>query len=294
MNLSAYAFLLSATLFWGGNAVAGKLAVGHISPMTLSSLRWLFAFAVIAAIGWPTLKADWPAVRRNLTFLVFLGFLGFTIFNVALYTALVYTSAINVSIEQAGIAPTILLLNFLLHRTGASPAQLAGVAVSTVGIALTASHGDPARLLRLDVNAGDAIMLVGVVAYGAYSVLLRRKPAIHWQSTMLALTAAGFLTSLPFAAGEFALGADVVPDAEGWLILAYVVIFPSIASQIFYIRGVEMIGANRAGLFVNMVPIFGTMLSILLLGEAFQTYHALALALVLCGIWLAESRSRNA
>jgi drug/metabolite transporter (DMT)-like permease len=105
---------------------------------------------------------------------------------------------------------------------------------------------------------------------------------------MMVLTASGAITSLPFTFAEFQLGAGIWPDPRGWAILAYVVIFPSIVSQIFYIRGVEMIGANRAGLFINLVPIFGTLLSILIVGEYFHVYHALALALVFGGIWLAE------
>ena len=120
-------------------------------------------------------------------------------------------------------------------------------------------------------------MLIGVVVYSGYTVALRRKPAIHWQSLMIVLTGAAFVTTLPFVVAEFAYGAGMLPDARGWAIIAYTAIFPSILSQIFYIRGVELIGANRAGLFINLVPIFGTLLSILILGEDFQLYHAVAM-----------------
>jgi drug/metabolite transporter (DMT)-like permease len=293
MHKTAYPLLLLTTLFWGGNAVAGKLAVGHISPMLLTTARWGFALVVLCIIGWPRLKADWPTVRRNALYLLALGGAGFSIFNIALYSAVAYTSAINVSIEQAGIPMLIFVGNFLLFRLHASWAQITGFLVSLAGVALTASHGDPARLLALDVNFGDMLMLCAVIGYAGYTVALRFKPDIHWQSLMIALTAGAFVTSLPFAAAEIATGSAIPPDARGWGVIFYTTIFPSILAQIFYVRGVELIGANRAGLFINLVPIFGTLLSVIVIGEAFHAYHAIAMAMVLGGIWLAETSGRR-
>jgi drug/metabolite transporter (DMT)-like permease len=293
MHRQAYLFLTLTTLFWGGNAVAGKLAVGHISPMVLTSARWLLMCIIMLVLGWPRLKADWQAVRNNWLLLSALGFFGFTVFTIALYMALIYTTAINVSIEQAGMPMLIFLLNFLFFRAKASWAQLVGLVLSIVGVVLVACHGEPARLLGLDLNIGDAIMLVGSIVYAGYTVALRFKPAIHWQTLMIVLSGSAFVTSLPFLAAEVAVGAGYVPDTQGWLVLLYVLAFPSILSQIFYVRGVELIGANRAGLFINLVPIFGTLLSIILLGEDFRLYHAIALALVFGGIWLAERGAKH-
>ena len=293
MHKNAYLLLFLTTLFWGGNAIAGKLAVGHVSPMLLTTARWGFALTILCAIGWPRFMADWPKVRQNAFYLTALGAVGFSIFNIALYSAVIYTTAINVSIEQAAIPMLIFAANFLLFRLRVTWAQLLGFALSLAGVALTAGHGDPTRLLTLDVNLGDGLMLVGIVAYAGYTVALRVKPDIHWQSLMIALTAAAFVSSLPFAAAELAAGSTILPDAQGWGVIVYTVLFPSILAQIFYIRGVELIGANRAGLFINLVPIFGTLLSIVLLGEAFYAYHAVAMAMVLGGIWLAETSGRK-
>ena len=293
MHKTAYPLLLLTMLFWGGNAVAGKLAVGHVSPMLLTTARWGFALIILCAIGWPRLAADWPKVRRNAFYLTALGAVGFSIFNIALYSAVIYTTAINVSIEQAAIPMLIFAANFVLFRLRVTWAQILGFALSLAGIALTAGHGDPTRLLTLDVNLGDALMLVGLVAYAGYTVALRVKPDIHWQSLMIALTAGAFVASLPFLVAEYWAGVAILPDALGWGVIAYTVVFPSILAQIFYIRGVELIGANRAGLFINLVPIFGTLLSIVLLGEAFYAYHAVAMAMVLGGIWLAETSGRR-
>ena len=293
MHNKAYALLALTALFWGGNAIAGKLAVGHVSPMLLTTLRWGLAMAALAVIGWPRLRADWSKVRKRLISLTALGALGFTVFILALYTALSYTSAINASIEQAGMPMVIFAANFLLFRMRITWAQIVGFILSLAGVAVTASHGDPVALLSLDVNFGDALMLIGVLVYAAYTVALRFRPMIHWQSLMLMLTGTAFVTCIPFALAEFWTGNAIMPDTQGWAIVFYTVLFPSILAQIFYIRGVELIGANRASLFINLVPIFGTLLSIVVLGEAFHAYHGLAIVMVLGGIWLAEHSGRK-
>ncbi|MER9015302.1 DMT family transporter [Mesorhizobium sp. M0898] len=293
MHRAAYLFLLFTTLLWGGNSVAGKLAVGHISPMTLVFLRWLLAVLILLPIGWGTLRQDWPVVRRHWLLLGGLGACGFAFFNAIFYTALNYTTAINVSIEQAAIPIVIIIANFVLFRLRVNRVQIAGVVLTIIGVAVTASHGDLRQLLKLDLNFGDAIMLVAVLCYSFYSVGLRLKPVIRWQSLMLALSVAALVTSLPFFLWEIAAGEVIVPDARGWAVAFYTAIGASVISQIFYIRGNELIGANRAGLFINLVPIFGTLLSVLIVGETFQLYQALALALVLGGISLAEYSGRK-
>jgi drug/metabolite transporter (DMT)-like permease len=293
MQNRAYAYLLLTMLFWGGNAVAGKLAVGHISPMILVTLRWVMAFGVLGAIGWRQFLADWPIMRRHLFLLCALGTCGFTFFNALFYTALVYTTAINVSIEQAGMPVLVILINFLLFRLRATWLQFIGVIVTIVGVAITACHGDPRQLLALTVNIGDGLMLIAVVLYSGYTVFLRFKPDIHWKSLMLALSFFSFVTALPFAWWEIGTGRAIYPDLAGWAICLYIALFPSAIAQILYIRSNELIGGNRAALFINLVPIFGTLLSVVLIGEKFQSYHALAFVLVLGGIWLAEHSGRK-
>lgn len=293
MHKTAYALLLLAAFSWGGNAVAGKMAVGHLSPMLLTTLRWGVAAAILVPFAWGPLKKDWPVVRRHLPLLAGLGALGFTCFNATLYSALNFTSAINVSIEQAGMPMVIFLLNFLLFRLRVTWLQLAGFILSVVGITVAVSHGDLSRLLGLDVNFGDALMILAVLLYSGYTVALRFKPDIHWLSTITVLAVAAFVASLPFTAWEYASGRLVLPDTQGLLVAAYAALIPSILAQLFYIRGNELIGGNRAGLFINLVPIFGTLLSILILGEAFQAYHAFAIVLVFLGIGLAEYSGRK-
>ncbi|GHC76677.1 DMT family transporter [Limoniibacter endophyticus] len=294
MHARAYLFLFLTTLMWGGNAVAGKMAVGHVSPMMLTAMRWFFAFALLCIVGWPQVKRDWPRIRARWTYFLILGGIGFALFNVALYNALLYTSAINVSIEQAAIPMMIFIINFALFKIRATWGQVAGFSLSVLGVAFVASHGDPAQLLALDLNRGDAMMLFAVLVYAVYTVYLRFKPDIHWLSLMTALTGAATIASIPFAIYEAANGTMIWPDATGWGIVVYTTLFASIASQTLYIMGIALIGSNRAGLFVNLLPVLGTILSIVVLRERFEPFHAVALSLVIIGITLAEFSGRRA
>lgn len=293
MYRNAYLLLLATMLLWGGNTIAGKLAVGHVSPMVLTGLRWLVSLAIMLAIGWKQFRHDWPVVRRHLPLLVPLGMVGFTFFNAAMYTSLLYTTAVNVSIEQAGVPMITMVVNFIFFGTRISWAQFAGFVLTVFGIAVTATHGDLGRLAELDMNVGDALMLLAVVSYAGYTVMLRYKPDIHWQSTMIVFCASALVASIPFMAWESSVGGAIWPDLPGIAILLYTVIGPSILSQIFYMRGIELIGPNRASLFINLIPVFGASLSVVLLGEQIQTYHLLAFVLVLAGIGLAEWSGRR-
>lgn len=290
--LRAYVFLTITALSWGGNAVAGKLAAGHISPMLLTSLRWGLALIILSAFTLPRVRRDMPVIRANLPLLFGYGAIGFACFNNLLYSALNHTTAINVAITQAGMPMVIFLANFILFRIKVTPAQIVGFVLTLTGVALTASGGSFIRLIGLELNRGDALMLLAVLCYGGYTVALRYKPDLHWQSMITVMAAAAFLTSLPFAAFEVAREAVIWPDSRGWIVAAFTAIFPSLVAQVMFIRGNEIIGSNRAGIFINLVPIFGTLLSVMILGEMLQFYHVVALALVLGGIWLSERGKR--
>lgn len=294
MQRTAYPLLLLTMLFWAGNAVAGKLAVGHVSPMLLSGLRWALAIPVLILFGRRHLARDWPQLKQRLWLLLFLGFLGFTVFSVSMYGALIYTTATNVSIEQGGMPVFVFAASFLLFGTRTSPAQIVGFALSFAGVLVTAIHGDLHRLFSLDVNFGDALMMLAIVAYGIYTAAIRARPPVHWMSLMTVLCLGATLGAIPFVIAEAAAGATILPDATGLAVIVYAVAFPSLAGQALYIRAVGLIGANRAGLFINFLPLWGALLAVLILGEAFEPYHALALLLVLGGVLLAEYSGRRA
>lgn len=288
MNSRAYFYLSITSLFWGANSVAGKIAVGHVSPMMLTTLRWVIALSVILLFMLPQVKRDWPTIRKHWVQLLLYGVFGFTTFNALLYTALGYTSAINAVIEQAGIPMLIFVFNFVLFRIQATAAQIAGFTVTLIGVLVTAAHGEFSALAELEFNFGDLLMLLACIVYAGYTVSLRWKPPLHWQSFIAAPAFGALLSAVPLFFWELSRDAAIFPDATGWAVVLYAGIFPSLMSQVLYVRGVEMIGANRAGLFINAIPVFGTLLSVVLIGETFQPFHFVALLLVLGGIAVAE------
>lgn len=294
MHKKAYLLLLATTLFWAGNAIAGKLAVGHISPMLLNAARWIFMLAILLLIGRQHLAQDWPAIRHHWWFLVFAGAIGFTVFSVAMYSALIYTSATNVSIEQGGMPLFVFLASFLLFGTRTRRGQVAGFALSFIGVVVTATNGEINGLLHLGVNFGDALMMIGLVTFGLYTAIMRQKLDMHWMSLMAALCIGAVISAIPFVIAEAAMGSLILPDMQGWMVILYAVVFPSLMGQAFYVAAVEMIGPNRASIFINFLPVWGALLSVAILGEAFQTHHAIALVIVIAGVLLAELSGRKA
>jgi drug/metabolite transporter (DMT)-like permease len=285
-----YLLLTLASLMWGGNAVASRLALGHVSPMALTTLRWSGVFLVVGPLVARPLAAEWRALAGRWIYIVVAAGLGFTGFNSLMYAAAHHTSAVNITILQGSIPIFVLVGGLVWFGTRINLLQILGMAVTLIGIAAVAAQGDPARLASLSVNVGDAWMVVACAAWAAYTLALRQRPPISSYALFAAMAAAGLVLSLPLLAYEVANGDVVWPDATGWGIVAFVALFPSLAAQVTFMRGVELIGPARAGLFANLVPVFGAVLAVVLLGEPFRYYHAIAMVLVLAGIWLAEQK----
>ena len=287
-----YLLLMLTTLMWSGHAVAGRLAVGQISPMTLTLLRWVAVCAVLLVVGWRQIAADWPLLAQRWTSVLWMGALGYTGFNSLFYLAAYHTMAVNIAILQGSIPVFVLLGALLFHRTPVGLWQAVGFALTTLGVAAVAGRGEVETLRTLAFNIGDVWMLIACFLFAAYTLGLRNRPRVSGLTFLAATSAAALLTSLPLLAVEMIRGATPWPTLQGWAILLYVALFPSLLAQLFYMRGVELIGPGRAGLFVNLVPVFGPLLSVVILGEPFAVYHAVGLALVLGGIFLAERVAR--
>jgi drug/metabolite transporter (DMT)-like permease len=284
----AYLLLTLTALCWAGNAILGRLAVGQVSPMALVSLRWLGALGLLVVFAHAQVRRDWPLMRQRLLFVAVMGAVGFTIFNAMFYVAAHWTTAVNLGIIQGALPVFVLIGAFAAYCTPIGGLQAAGVLVTMVGVASVASGGQVARLAGLALNSGDVLMIAACALYAGYTVGLSRKPPVSPLSLFTGLACAAFVTSLPLALGEAALGRFQWPTPTGWLILALVTLFPSFLAQIFFIQGVALIGPGRAGVFVNLVPVFASVLALLILHEPFEPFHALALGLVLGGIWLSE------
>jgi drug/metabolite transporter (DMT)-like permease len=286
----AWLLLGLTMLMWAGNVVAGRLAVGEISPMALTCLRWVLVCGVLTVLTRRHLRDDWRVLRPRWPLVVVMGVLGLTGFNALFYAAGHLTSGVNIAIIQGGIPMFVLLGNLVLYGVRAAPAQVVGLLLTLCGIIVVATHGNPASLRELHLNLGDLMMLIADIFYGGYTLALRHRPAVSALGFFTILACTACLTSLPLLGYEVATGRVVWPTLKGVAVLLYVALFPSFVSQLLYLRGVQLIGPARAGLFINLLPVFGALLSVLLIGEPFGPYHAVALALVLGGIAVAERR----
>lgn len=292
-----YLLLVLAPLFWGGNVVAAKLVVGELDPFLLLACRCVLATAFIIPFAARHVRRDWATIRRTWPVLMAYGLVGYALFNALLYVGLNFTTAVNSAIEQASLPMLILGANFIVFRVRARFIQIIGVILAISGVVLTATHGDPARLLTLDINIGDGFVILACLAYTTYTLGLRFRPQVHIMSFMAvsflgaATSAVIMLAMFGGGLGEVATLAHASPTA--WAVIAYVAIFPSMFSQVAYARGVELVGANRAAPSHNLIPVFGTLGSVLILGETLQPYHFVAAAIIVGGIVLAEWAARR-
>jgi len=276
------------TLCWGFNAILGRLAVGEVSPMLLVTIRWFGVVMLLMVIARRSFSKDWPVLRENLWIVAFLGAVGFTGFNSLFYIAAHSTGAINIGIIQGSIPVFVMLGALIAYGTRVTGLQIVGVGITLIGVVCVAARGDLQRLATLDLVRGDMYMLIACLLYSVYTIALRRRPDVSALSLFCVLAFAALITSIPFAVGEMILGRAQWPSTNGWIIIGLICIFPSFVAQLAFINGVSLIGPGRAGVFVNLVPIFAATLAVFILREPFRGFHAISLVLVLLGIALSE------
>ena len=287
-TIRAYMMLIGTALCWGGHAVINRIAVGEISPMLLVMLRWLGVVILVSIFANKYIRQDWPILKKHLPYLFCMGALGYAIFNAIFYVSGHYTRAINIGILQGSIPVFVLLGSFIAYQTRISSLQTIGVLVTILGVCTVSFGGYGFDKASFTFATGDILMIVACVLYAGYTIGLRNRPSCSSLGLFAMLAFSALLTSLPFVAGEYALGNLQCPTPKGWIIVGLVTLFPSFLAQIFFIKGVETIGPGRAGVFVNLVPVFAAILAVTVLNEPFEIFHAAALVLVLGGIYLSE------
>ncbi len=218
---------------------------------------------------------------------------GFSIFNALFYVAAYHTTAVNISILQGSIPVLVVIGALFLHRTRVGAVQAVGIGATLIGVAVVATRGNLVSLAAFRLNVGDGLMLIACVLYAGYTLALRHRPKIPSLVFFAAMSIVAFVTSLPLLAYEILTGEVQWPTPNGWAILAFIALFPSFAAQLTFMRGVQLIGPSRAGLFANLVPVFGAFLAVIILNESFAAFHLLALVLVLAGIVTAELGGRS-
>lgn len=286
-----YLLLTLTSLFWAGNAVVGRAIVTQIPPVMLAQIRWTCAFLIVIPFAWPYLRNELTVVRRHFGIITLLALTGITAFNTFQYWSLQHTTAINVTVIQSSAPLLIGLFSWALWRDPLTRSQVAGVVASLCGVLVIISSGELQRLVNLKLNAGDVGILVGITIYSLYSALLRQRPAIAPISFLGVTIGLGAVLLVPATIVEYATGARIVElNAGGYAALCYVSFFPSILSYLFFNRGVQLIGANRAGPFFHLIPLFGSVLAIVFLGERPGWHHLIGAVLIIGGVFVAGGR----
>jgi drug/metabolite transporter (DMT)-like permease len=292
-NIQAYIMLTFVTWGWGCNTILAKIAVDQISPMMLVSLRWLALLVLLLIFSHRQIVKDYPVIRQHLIYFALMGTIGFTLFNALYYAAAHTTSAINIGIIQGSTPVFVFIGSYLFLSTRMTFLQMLGASVTLVGVVVVATKGELNQLERLTFNLGDLFILIACFFYAIYSIGLTRRPKIAPLSLFTILAGFAFIASLPLLMIEIQYQGIQTPTITGWVVVALVTLLPSLVSQLLYIHAVGLVGPGRSGMFVNLVPIFASIMAVLYLGEHFENFHAISLVLVLCGILLAEFGKAN-
>ena len=294
LNNQPYLLLSLTALFWAGNIVLGRYVAGHVPPMTLSCVRWIGAFFMLLPFAWPHLARDWPALRARLPLMIGLSATGFAINNALSYWALQHTQALNALLIQSSGPLFVALWSLALFGVRLTWAQLAGIALSLIGVLTIIMGGDLTALAGIRFNKGDIMLAGALMSFGLYSALMPRRPVTHQLSLITFTTGCGALLLLPFAIWEYATGFTLKFDTVTITTVIYVVVFPSALAYLFFNRGIALIGPNRAAPFFHLMPVFGSAMAILLLGEQPRLFHLIGYLLVLAGIVIASRQTSAA
>jgi drug/metabolite transporter (DMT)-like permease len=289
-----YLLLSITALCWAGNAIVGRLAAGHIPPVTLSFLRWSIAFLIILPFAWKHLVRDWGAIRARLGTMIVLSITGIGAFNTLQYWALEHTQALNTLLLQSAGPLFVAVWSLILLGVRLTVAQAGGIALSLTGVLVILLHGDLTALTSIEFNKGDLIFTVALAIFGLYSVLSLKRPKIHGLSFVGFTFGCGAACLIPLLIWELLSRPVMQLDATNLLTLFYVAVFPSTLAYLCFNRGVQLIGANRAAPFFHVVPVFGSAMAIVFLGERPQLFHIIGFALVLTGVFVASRKPANA
>ena len=297
LNFATVAYLLTATALWAGNAIAGRLLVGSISPITLSAVRWGLAALLLLPLGWRVFMPKSPLWKTKKRLLI-LGLFGVGSYNVLLYLALQTSTAINVTLIGASMPIWMLLIGALFYQVKPSFLQLIGAFVSLLGVGIVLTRGDLAALLSMQMVVGDLLIMLATILWAFYSWMLTRTgPSTErhwpWAEFLLAQITAGLLWTGLFDGFEIALGhAFIVLNWWTISLIVFVAIGPSLIAYRCWGLGVTGAGPTVAAFFANFIPLFTALLSAAMLGEPPQFFHGLAFALIVVGIVISARRRR--
>jgi drug/metabolite transporter (DMT)-like permease len=288
---NAYLVLALASLCWSGNHIMGRAIAGHVPPVAIATLRWLLAAAVL----WPFVRhqvaRDWPLVRQKPGAIVFLALIGGALFGTLQFVGLQYTTALNVSVMNSLAPVLIVMASAAMFGDRMGRLQLIGIGVSLAGVFVIITRLDASVVSGLAFNRGDLLILLNQVLWAVYAACLRLRPPIHSLSFMFWISLISGVAMLPAFAWETQTGYVLQPTLLTFAAIAFVTLFSTIGGFALWTRGVELIGPNRAGVFLHLIPVYSALLTGVLLGEPLMGYHVLGFGLILGGVWLASRRA---
>ena len=288
----AYVLLLLAVLFWSGNFIVGKFAtLFNIPPLTLNVFRWMSVWLILMPFTYKEIYNNLPNIKKKWLVISFMGVITISTFNSVVYFALNYTQVINAVLVLAAIPAATIVLSSLMNIEKTNFFQLLGLLLSIIGIGSIISNGDIQRIFSLSFNKGDLWMLVCVITWALYSTLLKKNKFQFSQFTLIQLmVSVGILFLIPQFFYEKSIGLEVNFNKAFFLILFYVVVFPAIAAYYCWQKGVEIIGPNRASMFIQLMPLFSAIMAIVIFNEKFELYHFFGASFIVLGIYLSNRK----
>jgi len=291
----AYSLLVLASLFWSGNFIVGKFAtLFEIPPLTLNAFRWVAVWIILIPFTYKEIYKNYSYIKKNFLVISLMGIITISTFNSVVYFALNYTQVINAVLVLAVIPAVTIVLSSLMKIEKTNFFQIFGLILSIFGVGSIISNGDIERIASLSFNKGDLWMLVCVFTWALYSTLLKKYKFKFSQFSLIQLmVSVGVLFLIPQYFYEQSIGLDVNFNKAFFLILFYVVVFPAIAAYYCWQKGIEIIGPNRATMFIQLMPLFSAVMAIIIFKEKFELYHFVGAAFIVSGIYLSNKKTND-
>ena len=291
---AAYVLLPIAAICWAGNHVVARGIAGHVPPGGLAVVRWIVVLAIVSLFAFGYIRRDWPKLKDKAGVMIFLSLTGGGAFGTLQFVALQYTTAINMGVVGSVAPAFIVAASFILFGDRMRFTQLTGVGISLIGVLAIVTQLHPENLFDLSFNTGDLIIITNMVLWAIYCACLRLRPDVHPLSFLFALSIVALIGNVPFALWEHAAGYHLVADTKTALAILYAAVFTTLLAYITWNRGIDLIGAPRAGAFLHTIPLFSTTLAMAFLGEQLKLFHVVGFILILSGVSLAARPSAAA
>ena len=289
----AYTLLVLASLCWSGNFIVGKFAtLFEIPPLTLNTFRWISVWLILIPFTFKEIYKNLAYIKKNLLAIAFMGVITISTFNSVVYFALNYTQVINAVLVLAIIPAVTIVLSALMKVEKSNIFQIFGLILSIIGVGSIISNGDVQRIVSLSFNNGDLWMLVCVLSWALYSTLLKKnKFKLSQFSLIQIMVSVGILFLIPQYFYEQSIGLELNFNKAFFLILFYVVVFPAIVAYYCWQKGIEIIGPNRATMFIQLMPLFSAVMAIIIFKEKFELYHFVGATFIVSGIYLSNKKT---